>query len=82
MFENTFFASLGGVEIDGEAVTPKLISWYPNRVAWQLSLSRNIIRKNTTLQRLHKFLIAEAAHVREIGAVLVGFDIILSWGLW
>ena len=35
------------------------MSWYPDRLAWQLSITRKDIRKEEALFRLHNFLISE-----------------------
>lgn len=35
------------------------LSWYPNRLAWQMNITRLDLRKSPILQQLHKFLMAE-----------------------
>lgn len=35
------------------------LPWYPNRMAWQLGLTRKDIRRNEAYYRLHNFLISE-----------------------
>ena len=40
-------------------IPPKALTWYPDRLAWQLSITRKDIRKEEALFRLHNFLISE-----------------------
>ncbi|XP_033123738.1 RNA cytosine-C(5)-methyltransferase NSUN2-like isoform X2 [Anneissia japonica] len=55
-----FFTDLMGASIDGIPIEkPKPISWYPDELAWQLSLTRTCIRKVPALENLHKFLVDE-----------------------
>lgn len=44
--------------------TPNIfpLSWYPNKLAWQMELTRKDIRRNETYYKLHNFLIAETEH--------------------
>ncbi|XP_071957653.1 RNA cytosine C(5)-methyltransferase NSUN2-like [Antedon mediterranea] len=54
------FTDLLGDAIDGVQIDkPKPISWYPDELAWQLSLTRTNIRKVPGLENLHKFLVEE-----------------------
>jgi len=70
LIEGTYFSALAiaskGAEKDGnEAETglkiepPKALSWYPDRLAWQLNITRKDIRREETLFKLHNFLISE-----------------------
>ena len=45
----------GGLKLE----PPKALTWYPDRLAWQLSITRKDIRKEEALFRLHNFLISE-----------------------
>lgn len=38
------------------------LPWYPNRLAWQMELTRKDIRRNEIYYKLHNFLIAETEH--------------------
>ncbi len=38
---------------------PKCLSWYPDRLAWQLCITRKDIRRQEAYYRLHNFLISE-----------------------
>ncbi len=40
-------------------VEPKCLSWYPERMAWQLNLTRRDIRRVEAYFKLHNFLISE-----------------------
>merc|ERR1719357_2326224 len=42
-----------------EIVRPTKLSWYPDGMAWQLSITRNDIRRDENLFKLHNFLISE-----------------------
>lgn len=35
------------------------LPWYPNEMAWQLSVSKYAVRKTEELQTLHQFLVSE-----------------------
>ncbi|KAK9736563.1 16S rRNA methyltransferase RsmB/F [Popillia japonica] len=38
------------------------LPWYPNKLAWQMDLTRKDIRRNEAYYRLHNFLISETEH--------------------
>ena len=73
LIEGTYFTALtnalkaapeegdvGGGENAAKAISPpKSLPWYPDRLAWQLSITRNDIRREETLYKLHNFLISE-----------------------
>ena len=40
-------------------VEPTCLSWYPDRLAWQLNLTRKDIRREEAYFKLHNFLISE-----------------------
>jgi len=43
-----------------EQTKPECLSWYPNRVAWQVNLTRKDIRKSEANVKLHNFLVSES----------------------
>lgn len=43
-----------------EQTKPECLSWYPNRLAWQINLTRKDIRKSEANVKLHNFLVSEA----------------------
>ena len=65
MIEGTYFSALARkTEIEeNEEVLPKVepraLPWYPDRLAWQLSITRKDIRREEALFKLHNFLISE-----------------------
>lgn len=38
---------------------PKCLPWYPDELAWQIDLSRKVVRSQEVLSRLHDFLVSE-----------------------
>ncbi|EKX32561.1 hypothetical protein GUITHDRAFT_82201 [Guillardia theta CCMP2712] len=46
-------------EDDERLQPPKLIPWYPQELAWQMSISKKAIKRTAVLERFHKYLIAE-----------------------
>ena len=63
LIEGTYFSALADSQkkCSGELniQPPKAIEFVPNRLAWQLSITRKDIRKEESLFRLHNFLISE-----------------------
>lgn len=60
IIKSQYFAGL--LNVDGDEVKagkPSNLTWYPNELAWQLDLSRIMIRKSEAYARLHSFLISE-----------------------
>ncbi|XP_064466937.1 RNA cytosine C(5)-methyltransferase NSUN2-like isoform X2 [Ornithodoros turicata] len=57
--KSEYFKSLLSVGDNAESGKPTALSWYPNELAWQLDLSRIMIRKSEAYARLHSFLISE-----------------------
>jgi tRNA (cytosine34-C5)-methyltransferase len=58
--ETIFFKKMEGLKVDGEVVSPpRPLPWYPDRLAWHISLPRKVIRKNPTLTNFHQFLVHE-----------------------
>mmetsp|Transcript_15450 Transcript_15450/g.43228 ORF Transcript_15450/g.43228 Transcript_15450/m.43228 type:complete len:1047 (+) Transcript_15450:183-3323(+) len=57
--ENDLFSHFHSepIEVDGEMVDPpKALPWYPNRLAWQFSFSRQQLRKTPELTAIHEFV--------------------------
>lgn len=46
---------------DEDKVAPICLPWYPERMGWQLQLSRKDIRRSQAFSKLHQFLIMETA---------------------
>jgi tRNA (cytosine34-C5)-methyltransferase len=42
-----------------EQAKPECLTWYPENLAWQLSLTRKDIRKSEANVKLHNFLVSE-----------------------
>lgn len=52
------------VSDDSAGIKPPIcLDWYPGQLAWQLEYSRVSIRSNTTLKKLHSFLVSEMESV-------------------
>lgn len=61
LIENKYLKELAQAE-DNDAevkVEPKCLSWYPDRMAWQLNLTRKDIRRVESYFKLHNFLVSE-----------------------
>uniref|UniRef100_A0A914UQ82 SAM-dependent MTase RsmB/NOP-type domain-containing protein n=1 Tax=Plectus sambesii TaxID=2011161 RepID=A0A914UQ82_9BILA len=55
-----YISQLEGVKVEEEEIEPpKPLPWYPNNLAYQMKMSRTVIRKNTILNKLHNFLVTE-----------------------
>ena len=67
VIEGTYFSALAQAvpkpnEDNGEVLKiepPRALPWYPDRLAWQLSITRKDIRREEALFKLHNFLISE-----------------------
>lgn len=60
VIKSQYFESLlKAGEEEGGTGKPTNLSWYPDELAWQLDLSRLMIRKSEAFARLHSFLISE-----------------------
>ena len=65
LIEGTYFSALARKteieenEEDLPKVEPRALPWYPDRLAWQLSITRKDIRREEALFKLHNFLISE-----------------------
>ncbi|XP_067130671.1 RNA cytosine-C(5)-methyltransferase NSUN2 [Centruroides vittatus] len=60
VIQGQYFQDLLNVNVEEEEYTkPYCLPWYPDNLAWQLKLSRVIIRKSEEFSRLHNFLVSE-----------------------
>lgn len=63
MIEFKYMSELADVQAGGGddviKVEPKCLPWYPDRMAWQLNLTRKDIRRVEAYFKLHNFLISE-----------------------
>lgn len=61
--ESKFFQELMNDEeiAEDEKKAPFCLPWYPDRMGWQLQLSRKDIRRSQAYSKLHNFLILETA---------------------
>lgn len=60
--EGKYFKELINVDSkddDSQKKKPICLPWYPNRLGWQMQVTRKDIRRSETYFRLHNFLIAE-----------------------
>ena len=44
---------------------PKCLKWYPDRLAWQINIPKDALKKSEHMQALHKFMVA----ANEVGAI-------------
>lgn len=63
LFKNDHLPNLMNItEWEGKAISPpKVLPWYPDGLAWQLDVSKGIIRKNEQFAKTQKFLVVENA---------------------
>ncbi|AAS53550.2 AFR179Cp [Eremothecium gossypii ATCC 10895] len=62
LFENEHLPKLTNVVWDGEKVeAPKALPWYGDNMAWQLDVSKSVIRKNEEFSKMQRFLVVENA---------------------
>ncbi|XP_065913229.1 RNA cytosine-C(5)-methyltransferase NSUN2-like isoform X2 [Dysidea avara] len=58
--QERFFTELHKIEVDGENIPlPQPIPWYPDNLAWHVSLSKKFIRKSPLVKQFHNFLVKE-----------------------
>ena len=61
IMQELYFSKLPALMNDGSPTpVPSNIPWYPNNFAWQLNMSRPILRHCEELLSLHQFLVSEA----------------------
>lgn len=61
-----FIPELSGVEFEGQPVPPpKQLEWYPDGLAWQIDVMKNVLRKQPDFQNFQKFLVTET----EVGSI-------------
>lgn len=62
LFKDHHLPKLTNVEFEGELIkAPKSLPWYPESLAWQLDVSKNVIRKNEQFAKTQRFLVVENA---------------------
>ncbi|CAH3020936.1 unnamed protein product [Porites evermanni] len=55
-----YLADLETVQIDGvSADPPKPLPWYPDELAWQINFTKKFIRKSSSMEKFHSFLVHE-----------------------
>ena len=60
IIEGRYFAELTEyLASGGSVVVPAHLPWYPDKLAWQLNVTRKDIRRQEIYFRLHNFLVAE-----------------------
>lgn len=61
-----FIPELSGVEFEGQPVPPpKQLEWYPDGLAWQIDVMKNVLRKQPAFQNFQRFLVTET----EVGSI-------------
>lgn len=61
-----FVPELSDVEFEGQPVPPpKQLEWYPDGLAWQIDVMKNVLRKQPAFQNFQKFLVTET----EVGSI-------------
>lgn len=62
MLEQKYLPNLKGIEWEGEVVEePKPIAFYPDNLGWQVSVGKQVIRKNPPFAHFQRFLVVETA---------------------
>ncbi|CCF56520.1 hypothetical protein KAFR_0B02220 [Kazachstania africana CBS 2517] len=62
LFKEKHLPHLTDVEFEGEKLkAPIELPWYPNKLAWQLDVSKTVIRKNEQFAKTQRFLVVENA---------------------
>lgn len=60
LFEENHLKNLSNIEFEGEMIKPpKRLTWYPNGLAWQLDVSKKVLRKNEQFAKTQRFLVLE-----------------------
>lgn len=60
IFKERHLQYLDGVEFEGEPLkTPQPLPWYPNELAWQIDVPKQVIRKNEQFAKTQRFLVIE-----------------------
>ena len=58
--EKYYFPQLADIVIDGTPLDPpRPLPFYPDRLAWHMDFSRNILRRAEPLKRFHQFIVSE-----------------------
>ncbi|MBW0480765.1 hypothetical protein O181_020480 [Austropuccinia psidii MF-1] len=60
IIEETYLPFFANIQINGQPISPpKKISWYPNGLAWELTTSKQFIRKSPEFKKFQNFLVYE-----------------------
>ncbi|CCH40933.1 tRNA (cytosine-5-)-methyltransferase [Wickerhamomyces ciferrii] len=60
IFKERHLKYLSNLEFDGEPLkAPQSLSWYPNELAWQIDVPKQVIRKNENFAKTQRFLVIE-----------------------
>lgn len=60
IFRERHLKYLESVEFNGEQLkAPQPLPWYPNELAWQIDVSKQVIRKNESFAKTQRFLVVE-----------------------
>ncbi|UYV61523.1 NSUN2 [Cordylochernes scorpioides] len=59
IIQSHYFSGLLKLPDEENPVKPFPLPWYPDKLAWQMKLSRVTIRRSEHLTHLHKFLVSE-----------------------
>lgn len=62
MLESKYLPTLKGIEWEGEVIEePKPLAFYPDNLGWQVSVGKQVIRKNPPFAHFQRFLVVETA---------------------
>lgn len=60
IFKDRHLKYLDGLKFEGESLkTPQALPWYPNELAWQIDVPKQVIRKNENFAKTQRFLVIE-----------------------
>ncbi|CAI5755840.1 unnamed protein product [Candida verbasci] len=59
IFLERHFNNLNGKEYEGIDTTPKQIEFYPDKLGWQIDLTKSIIKKDKNFAKFQRFLVVE-----------------------
>lgn len=60
MMESRYISHLSGLEFEGRPIkAPVPLSWYPENLAWQVEVGKQVIRKNPQFAQFQRFLVVE-----------------------
>lgn len=60
MMESRYISHLSGLEFEGRPIkAPVPLPWYPENLAWQVEVGKQVIRKNPQFAQFQRFLVVE-----------------------